>query len=219
MFGTNAKLPFEKGDGNSLKIHSIFETIQGEGPYCGHQAIFVRLSGCNLACKFCDTDFDDYKLLLNTDILNKIKSFSQIKPLIVITGGEPFRQNIPQLCALLIQNNYKIQLETNGTLYSNIPKEVELVCSPKISNGKYSLIRDDILKQAIAIKFLISSNNKSYSDISEVGQTKHNIPVYVQPMDEYNDEINHKNIILAQKIAKKHKAILSLQIHKILNID
>jgi organic radical activating enzyme len=219
MFGNNTKLPFEKGDGNSLKVHSIFETIQGEGPYSGRQAIFIRLSGCNLACTFCDTDFYDYKLLLITDILNKIKSFNQIKPLIVITGGEPLRQNISQLCALLIQNNYKIQLETNGTLYSNIPKEVELVCSPKISNGKYSLIRDDILKQAIAIKFLISSNNKSYSDILEVGQTKHNLPVYIQPMDEYNDEINHKNIILAQKISKKHGAILSLQIHKILNID
>lgn len=219
MFGNNAKLPFEKGDGNSLKIHSIFETIQGEGPYSGRQAIFIRLSGCNLACKFCDTDFDDYELLLSTDILNKIKTFNQIKPLIVITGGEPFRQNISPLCNLLIQNSYKIQIETNGTLYSNIPKQVELVCSPKISNGKYSLIRDDILKQAIAIKFLISSNDKNYSDISEVGQTKYNTPVYVQPMDEYNDKINHKNMILAQKIAKKHGAIFSLQIHKILKID
>ena len=219
MFGNNSKLPFEKGDGNSLKIHSIFETIQGEGPYSGHQAIFIRLSGCNLACKFCDTEFDNYKVLEIQGILKKIQSFEQIKPLIVITGGEPFRQNISPLCKLLIMHDFNVQVETNGTLYLDIPNEVELVCSPKISNNKYNMIRDDVLKQSIAIKFIISSNIISYSDISEVGQKKHDIPVYVQPMDEYNDTINQKNLILTQEVAKKHNAILSLQLHKILNIE
>eukprot|EP00919_Chromeraceae_sp_WS-2016_P055034 GHVR01130836.1.p2 GENE.GHVR01130836.1~~GHVR01130836.1.p2 ORF type:complete len:220 (-),score=22.21 GHVR01130836.1:1671-2330(-) len=219
MFGNNSKLPFEKGDGNCLKVHSIFETIQGEGPYSGYQAIFIRLSGCNLACKFCDTEFDNYKVLEIQDILKKINSFEQIKPLIVITGGEPFRQNISPLCKLLIMHDFNVQVETNGILYLNIPNEVELVCSPKISNNKYNMIRDDVLKQAIAIKFLISSNIINYSDISEVGQKKHDIPVYVQPMDEYNDTINQNNLILTQEVAKKHNAILSLQLHKILNIE
>jgi organic radical activating enzyme len=219
MFGNNSKLPFEKGDGNCLKVHSIFETIQGEGPYSGHQAVFIRVSGCNLACKFCDTDFDNYKVLEIQYILKKIKSFEQIKPLIVITGGEPFRQNISPLCKLLIMHDFNVQVETNGTLYLDIPNEVELVCSPKISNNKYNMIRDDVLKQAIAIKFLISSNIINYSDISEVGQKKHDIPVYVQPMDEYNDTINQNNLILTQEVAKKHNAILSLQLHKILNIE
>ena len=219
MFGNNSKLPFEKGDGNCLKVHSIFETIQGEGPYSGHQAIFIRVSGCNLACKFCDTEFDNYKALEIQYILKKIQSFEQIKPLIVITGGEPFRQNISSLCKLLIMHDFNVQVETNGTLYLDIPNEVELVCSPKISNNKYNMIRDDVLKQAIAIKFLISSNIINYSFISEVGQKKYDIPVYVQPMDEYNDTINQKNLILTQEIAKKHNAILSLQLHKILNIE
>ena len=158
MFGNNSKLPFEKGDGNCLKVHSIFETIQGEGPYSGHQAIFIRVSGCNLACKFCDTEFDNYKALEIQYILKKIQSFEQIKPLIVITGGEPFRQNISSLCKLLIMHDFNVQVETNGTLYLDIPNEVELVCSPKISNSRYNIIRDDVLKQTIAIKFLISSH-------------------------------------------------------------
>ena len=85
MFGNNPKLPFEKGDGIYLKVHSIFETIQGEGPYSGYQAIFIRLSGCNLACEFCDTEFDEYSILEIHDILKKIKSFEQTNPLIVIT--------------------------------------------------------------------------------------------------------------------------------------
>jgi 7-carboxy-7-deazaguanine synthase len=207
MFGNNPKLPFEKGDGACLKVHSIFETIQGEGPYTGYQAIFIRLSGCNLACEFCDTEFDSHSVLEIHDILKKVKSFGQISPLIVITGGEPLRQNISSLCELLIINNFKIQIETNGTLYIDIPKEVELVCSPKPSNNKYNMIRHDILKQTIAIKFLISSHIESYSNISDVGQK------------EYNIIINQNNLILAQKLAKKRNAILSLQIHKILNID
>ena len=219
MFGSNDQLPFEQSNGNSLKIHSIFETVQGEGPYSGHQAIFIRLSGCNLACNFCDTEFDKYTIQSIHSILQQIKSFQQINPLIVITGGEPFRQNIVMLCKLLVMNSFKIQVETNGTLYLDIPDQVELVCSPKISNATYSVIRRDVLKHTIAIKFLISSNLLFYSDISEVGQTEYNIPIYVQPIDEYDKTINQQNLILAQAIAKKYNAILSLQIHKIINIQ
>ena len=218
MFGKNSKLPFEKGDGTKLKIHSIFHTIQGEGPYSGHQAIFVRLSGCNLACNFCDTKFDDFNILGIKEILDQAISINTKAKLVVITGGEPFRQNINLLCEALLLNGFKVQIETNGLLYIDIPKEVELVCSPKTSKGKYHPIRTEILKQTIALKFLISKQKTEYSDIAEVGQSKYNIPVYVQPMDEYDEFANRNNSILAQEMAKKHGAILSLQIHKILNL-
>ena len=217
MFGTNQKLPIEKNDGNKLKVHSIFETIQGEGPYSGYQAIFIRLSGCNLACKFCDTEFDNFVTLSIHRIIDKIKKFSKVDPLIVLTGGEPFRQNIAPLCNLLVQNNFKTQIETNGTLYFAINKKIELVCSPKVRHH-YTKIRNDILSQTIAIKFLISAHYTEYSDIAEIGQTKFNIPVYVQPMDEYNQKSNYENLILTQEIAKRYDVILSLQIHKILRI-
>ena len=138
--------------------------------------------------------------------------------LVVITGGEPFRQNIKLLCETLLLHGLKVQIETNGTMYIDIPKDAELVCSPKVSNGKYKQLREEILKQAIALKFLISKQRKEYSDIAEVGQSKHNIPVYVQPMDEYDETANQNNSILAQQVVKRHGAILSLQIHKILNL-
>ena len=57
MFGKNPIRKPENHDGNFLKIQEIFYTIQGEGIYSGYPAVFVRLGGCNLACKFCDTDF------------------------------------------------------------------------------------------------------------------------------------------------------------------
>jgi organic radical activating enzyme len=219
MFGKNPKLQFEKSDGSTLKVNSIFLTIQGEGPYTGHQAVFIRLSGCNLACYFCDTEFDSFNILEVDEVLKKVTSIKCSAKLVVITGGEPFRQNIKSLCQALLRHNLTVQIETNGTLYTEIPEAVQLVCSPKSSNGKYHTIRSEILERAIAIKFLISAKHEEYSDIAEVGQSKYGIPVYVQPLDEYDEFANHANILLTQKLAKKHCAILSLQLHKILGIE
>lgn len=238
MFGENPILPPEYGDGSTLKIKKIFFTIQGEGPYSGYPAVFIRLSGCNLACTFCDTDFDDYEEMFVNDIMNVLEKYwgsdttnyntnnnidnnitNHNTKLIVITGGEPFRQNITLLCETLIKNKYTVQIETNGTLYRKIPKEVKIVCSPKNNGSGYYKIHENILRNTIAIKFLISSRNKNYSTISDVGQSEFNIPFYVQPMDEYNEEINIENINIAKQISMKHGAILSLQIHKILNIE
>jgi organic radical activating enzyme len=218
MFGKNPKLPFEKGDGHALKVHSMFLTIQGEGPYSGYQAVFIRLSGCNLACHFCDTEFDSFDILSVDEILERVMAIKCTAKLVVLTGGEPFRQNIALLCKALLLNNLIVQVETNGTLYTDIPKDVQLVCSPKNSNGKYHQVRSEILKQAIALKFLISERHKEYSDIAEIGQSKYKIPIYVQPLDEYDESANLANYKLAQKIAQKHNAIVSLQLHKILNI-
>ncbi|CAN0594227.1 unnamed protein product, partial [Ectocarpus sp. 12 AP-2014] len=59
MFGDNPIRPPEKGDGLHLMVKQIFKTLQGEGPHVGTPSIFVRLGGCNLACDFCDTEFEN----------------------------------------------------------------------------------------------------------------------------------------------------------------
>ena len=112
-----------------------------------------------------------------------------------------------------------MQIETNGLLYREIPKEIKVVCSPKNNEHGYRPIKPDLLKHVIAIKFLISANNHLYNDIAEIGQTKFNIPIYLQPMDEHDAELNIKNTDLTLKLTKKYNAILSLQLHKILKID
>lgn len=78
MFGRNPKLPQEFTDGKVLKVHSIFYTIQGEGPYSGRTAVFIRLSGCNLACSFCDTEFDLYESLELEQILDKVQDVCRL---------------------------------------------------------------------------------------------------------------------------------------------
>ena len=104
MFGYNSKLPVVKGNGSSLFIKIIFKTLHAEGSNVGVPAIFLRLGGCNLSCSFCDTEFEDYskknldEIILQTQTLSKNNQNRQSIFLVVITGGEPFRQPIYKLC-------------------------------------------------------------------------------------------------------------------------
>lgn len=219
MFGNNPKRPMVKSDGNILDVQNIFYTLQGEGPYALHSAIFIRLGGCNLACSFCDTEFESFKKMTIQEIEQSINNEINNSKcnLAVITGGEPFRQNITPLCEMLIKKGLKVQVETNGTLYFNIPDEVEVVCSPKVTNGKYHHIREDLKKHLIAYKFLVSTSLEYYKEIPDWDFD--NIAVYVQGIDEIDNTKNKENQKLALKLAMKHGYILSLQTHKILEIE
>ncbi len=220
MRGDNQKRPIEFGDGNSFKVFKIFRTIQGEGPNVGIPAVFVRLGGCNLACNFCDTDFDDFEEITINQILSTVLELATDKiKLVVLTGGEPFRQNIYPLCELMIMNGFKVQIETNGTIYRDVPNDVEIICSPKAINGKYSAIREDILPRISAFKFLVSDNLPEYSLIPDIGQRMYGTPVLVQPMDQFNDELNQRNKRLAVEIVVNNGYRLSYQIHKELKIE
>ena len=221
MFGKNKISKPKKGNGNKLDIVEIFFTFQGEGPYTGYPAIFVRLGGCNLSCDFCDTEFDDFKELELKEILAKIDELSDNKKsanLVVITGGEPMRQPIAKLCQKLVNNNFLVQIETNGTLFCDLPKQVKIICSPKNNKGKYQKIRPDLLEKIDALKFIISASNKNYNFITDVGQKNSNIAVYLQPMDEYDEKKNNKNKELTLKLAKENGCNISLQTHKIWQI-
>ena len=218
MYGDNPIRAPEKGDGATLEVVNIFATLQGEGIYAGHPAIFIRLGGCNLACSFCDTEFEKFQTMSIAEIIAKVEKLTSKQKLIVITGGEPLRQPIEKLCQELINLGFKVQIETNGTIYRELPTEVEIICSPK-NNGKgYFPIREDLLKRINAFKFIISADNQNYSGVFEVGQVD-KIPVFVQPMDEKNPAKNHANLQLAAKLAQENGYILSLQLHKILGIE
>lgn len=219
MFGKNPKRPPIQNDGLTLDVQEVFATLQGEGPYVGWPAVFVRFGGCNLACEFCDTEFESYQAISLPALLSNIEqTASQVRNLVVITGGEPFRQNINPLCISLIENNYLVQIETNGTLYQAVPEEVDIICSPKITNGKYHMVREDLLPRVSAFKFIIADDDSPYCDVAEVGQSTLGTPVYVQPMDQYDPEKNKKNRARAAFLAQTRGYRLSLQMHKILGI-
>jgi organic radical activating enzyme len=141
----------------------------------------------------------------------------QHNPLIVITGGEPMRQNISPICRKFIELGHIVQVETNGTiLCPDLPKEVKIVCSPKVTNGKYHNLRQEIIERTIAIKFIVSANIEGYDDIANIAQGP---LIYIQPMDEYDPEKNQRNLELAMRLCDQYNAILSLQTHKMIGIE
>ena len=225
MYGKNPIRPPDKGDGSSLEVQHMFPTLQGEGPFAGHPSVFVRLGGCNLACHFCDTEFETFERHSLTHIMARVQALSvndegrRVRKLIVITGGEPLRQNIVPLCEALLADGFTVQIETNGTLWRELPPQVHVICSPKNTGQGYFPVREDVMARAQALKFIISRQDERYHHVPDVGQEAYATVVYVQPMDEYDAQRNSENRAYALELANRYGYILSLQTHKILDIE
>lgn len=224
MHGKNPIRPPVSGDGQSLEVKNIFATLQGEGLHAGVPSVFVRLGGCNLACNFCDTEFEDAPTMPLADILAQVDRLSSnkdgviVRKLVVITGGEPFRQNIAPFCKALLAGGFAVQIETNGTLYRELPQVVDIICSPKNTGQGYMPLRGDLLERVSALKFIISAGDAAYDHVPAFFSS-HNIPIFVQPMDEGDAVRNAANTKLALELALENGYRLSLQTHKILNIE
>ncbi len=110
----------------TLKINEIFYSIQGESTYAGLPCVFIRLTGCNLRCTYCDTEyaFYDGDIISIEEILSKIREFPC--NLVEITGGEPLMQpNCIPLMKTLLDANYAVLLETSGSIdLANVPEGV-----------------------------------------------------------------------------------------------
>jgi 7-carboxy-7-deazaguanine synthase len=224
MHGDNPKRRLKKGDGLSLEVKEIFPTIQAEGPLAGTPAVFVRLGGCNLACDFCDTEFEGFKEQPLAAILAEVKRLSEnkegkrIRQLVVITGGEPLRQPIEKLCQQLLKAKFGVQVETNGTIFRKLPKEVSIICSPKNTGRGYHALKTPLLECLTALKFVVSKSHPLYGEVAEVGQKEFGIPVYVQPMDEWDAKKNEVNLQHARSIAVENGYHLSIQMHKLMGL-
>jgi organic radical activating enzyme len=211
MFGKNEIVgqKYFNDAGDKLFVTSIFYTLQGEGPYRGEPAIFVRLAKCNLACSFCDTYFDGGDWLsfeqLEDRIINAaadyfngvVPEWFQSKVGLVITGGEPMLQKNLKPFIERIEDSFAwVQIESNGTVWQELPEFTTLVCSPKCSekNGapvKYLKPNIDVLDRADCLKFVMNADLDSpYSSIPDwaheyAAQGKQ---VYISPMNIYNRE-------------------------------
>lgn len=123
-----------------LFVNEIFTSIQGEGPNIGRKCLFIRFTGCNLSCPFCDTENTKGTI---TEIDGLMKAVSTYKgKYIVLTGGEPLLQRtLPDLIQqiILFDNEITIGIETNGTQalvpLQRFSKNISLTVSPKVDNG------------------------------------------------------------------------------------
>lgn len=120
------------------KISEIFYSVQGEGFYTGTPAVFVRFSGCNLKCSFCDTEHQEGAWMSNEEIVEAVKAFPARH--IVITGGEPGLFLDDKLIKLLKDEGCFIQIETNGA--RKLPEGIDwITCSPKEGGGSAGAYR------------------------------------------------------------------------------
>ena len=111
-----------------MKVNEIFYSLQGEGCFAGVPAVFVRFSGCNRCCEFCDTDFAAFTEMEPGEILAEVRAYPARH--VVITGGEPAMQITPEFVAMLKDAGFFVQIETNGSL--PVPDNIDWVtCSPK----------------------------------------------------------------------------------------
>ena len=189
-----------------MRVNEIFYSLQGEGFYAGTPAVFVRFSGCNLKCSFCDTLHDRFREMSEEEIMQEVVKYPASH--VVITGGEPALQLTVSLVDRLHSAGKYVQIETNGTAPLPVGCGVDWVtCSPKYRPVELAHI--DELK----VVFMGASQDMSRYDGMEAS-------VYsLQPCDTGDGKANAR--ILEETIAyclANPKWRLSLQTHKIINV-
>lgn len=124
------------------RVNEIFYSLQGEGYFTGTPAVFLRFSGCNLKCGFCDTDHSAATEMEIDTLVNRLMDYPSRH--LVITGGEPSLQVDRLLIEVLHDAGFFVQIETNGT--HPLPDNIDWVtCSPK-HGGEVVISRIDELK-------------------------------------------------------------------------
>ncbi|MBI5599065.1 MAG: radical SAM protein [Deltaproteobacteria bacterium] len=146
-----------------MMVSEIFLSIQGESTYAGLPCIFVRLAGCNLECKWCDTAYardasEGYEMTVD-DVVGEVKKF---KPwLVEITGGEPLLQaDAKKLAHRLLDEDYTVLLETNGSadvggLDERVVKIIDVKCPSSGHEGVFLMENLDYITQQDEVKFVI----------------------------------------------------------------
>jgi 7-carboxy-7-deazaguanine synthase len=202
-----------------MKVNEIFYSIQGEGILVGQPSIFLRFAGCNLRCSFCDTT---YAYTQGTEmniqeILDEIKKFTC--PYICLTGGEPLLQkDTTKLIESLLQKDYEICLETNGSISikklmgkKSLIISLDIKCPSSGSHKQMNMKNISYLSKRDQLKFIIK--NKEDYDYAKKILNKYNSPctVFFQPVWGTNPKK------LASWVLNDGLPVrLTLQLHKII---
>lgn len=198
-----------------MKVNEIFYSLQGEGFNTGTPAIFVRLSGCNLDCPFCDTDHVSGKEMTEGEIIEEVSRYKA--QLVVVTGGEPALQLTESLVEMLHLLGKTVAVETNGTV--ELPRNVDwITLSPK--DAFLGDMAKPIIKYADELKLIFTED--MCKDARPCVSTYENIKInhrFLQPCDTGDASRNAEIIQKTIEYCKEHPEWrLSLQTHKILNI-
>lgn len=191
----------------NLTVNEIFYSLQGEGGRTGEASIFIRLSKCNLACVFCDTEYESGKEMSVQEIADEIGKFGC--KWIIWTGGEPTLQLTDEIVFFFKLKGYFQAIETNGT--RKLPAGLDYItCSPK---QNFKRIKK-IIPEVDELRFPMQKGD-ALPDISILPKSKKYLlsPIF----DEQN--VIQENIDYCIELIKEHPQwALSLQTHKLIGI-
>ena len=189
-----------------LQLAEIFYSIQGEGAFTGTPAVFVRLAGCNLSCDFCDTDYSLKFFASVEQVVERVRELGGDCPMVILTGGEPLAQSETHaLIDALRRDGRRVHIESNGTVYAELPEDVWLCVSPKERPDRRMLARANELK-------LIVDGHVPEEWLAGAGEHQ---TLLLQP-----EGNKPKNVALALEYIKAHpqRLRLSLQTHKLIGV-
>lgn len=189
-----------------LQLAEIFYSIQGEGAYTGTPAVFVRLAGCNLSCDFCDTDYSLKFFETVEGVVDRVRDVGGSCPMVILTGGEPLaqRETIAVIEALR-RDGRRVHIESNGTLFTELPPDVWLCVSPK------ERVDPRMAQRANEVKLIVDGRvPEEWLDLFAEKPL-----VLLQP-----EGNKPANVQLALDYAKRHPSRfrLSLQTHKLIGV-
>lgn len=202
-----------------LKITEIFPSIQGEGLRQGENTLFIRLSGCNLKCSFCDTKYawKEGKKYSTSQVLEEIKTLKLRFPTqwVCLTGGEPLAQDVSELVKGLKEEGFKVQVETNATFYRPLSVDWYSI-SPKPDKYNY---QPEYREKAREVKIVLTKN----LDFELIRRLRkkfpESTPILLQPQSnrKWSMELGLK--LLRQALTAGQINIkISIQLHKIFGL-
>ena len=195
------------------KIVEIFHSVQGEGARAGIPHVFIRFGKCNLACEWCDTDFETYEEMNVEEIVKIVKEFNCKK--VIYTGGEPMLNDLWPISRELKKLGIELSCESNGTI--EIPEGLlDWICiSPK--DQEYPGVK---IKQRSGDELkvvYVGQDLEMYDDLKQGFDNLFLQPCYIESE---TVEWNGKNFSLTEDIVKANSEWrLSLQTHKWMQID
>ena len=197
------------------KINEIFYSLQGEGHHTGYPSVFIRFSGCNLQCPFCDTRHNDGVLMNDTDIIRAVNLYKA--DWVVLTGGEPSLWIDSGFIRLLKQaTGKKVAIETNGT--HELPEGIDWVTvSPK--TGIADVIGDASIKVAHADEIKVVDAGQDLECYFGLPCRAADTLMYLQPCYVADERQRNANTLrTVRRVMEDPRWTLSLQTHRYLGI-
>lgn len=200
-----------------VKINEIFTSWQGEGKETGMPATFVRFSGCNLDCVFCDTSHKEGSILSTPQVVKEVRS-RKVKN-VIITGGEPLAQSgFSDVAKTLSKKRFAVYLETNGTIYQYGVSYCRVVCSPKVGESIDPRLAAHIIEYKYIICDDTTLDDKDGLPIGAAKPVNASSRVSVQPCDHGSSGRNEAAMYQAKWTSRKYGHYLSIQVHKLIGV-